>query len=178
MESYSFQTTLPGDYDVVKARVIAALKEQGFGVLTEIDVKATLKTKLDVDFKRYAILGACNPPLAHRALGVDQQVGLMLPCNVIVYENDDGTSTVGRRQPNAIGVGTRSEIRNRTRALDPRKMLSTAAGSRSRGRACSRYPRSTKSPTASQASLAAATAATPISAHSVTAREAVPGTTA
>ena len=92
-------------YDQAVEQTVAALKEQGFGVLTEIDVQATLKKKLDVDFQRYIILGACNPPLAHKALSADLTVGLMLPCNVVVYENLDGTSTVSALNPMAaIGV--------------------------------------------------------------------------
>jgi len=81
-------------YDEVLARVPEALKAEGFGVLTEIDVKETLKKKLDVDFRRYKILGACNPPLAHRALSEELELGIMLPCNVIVYERDGGGATV------------------------------------------------------------------------------------
>ncbi|HSN75575.1 MAG TPA: DUF302 domain-containing protein [Anaerolineae bacterium] len=98
-------TVLTLDYDQALEQTIAALKEQGFGVLTEIDVKATMKTKLDVDFQRYVILGACNPPLAYQALSTDKSVGLMLPCNVVVYDNGDGTSTVSALNPMAaIGV--------------------------------------------------------------------------
>ena len=92
-------------YDQAVEQTVAALKEQGFGVLTEIDVRATLKKKLDADFQPYIILGACNPPLAHRALSVDPTVGLMLPCNVVVYENADGSSTISALNPMAaIGV--------------------------------------------------------------------------
>lgn len=84
---YGFGTTLKGvSFEQALERTAAALKEQGFGVLTEIDVQATLKAKLDVDFRRYKILGACNPPLAHKALSVDGQIGLLLPCNVVVQE--------------------------------------------------------------------------------------------
>jgi uncharacterized protein (DUF302 family) len=78
-------------YEQAVERTTAALKEQGFGVLTEIDVKATLKEKLDVDFRKYVILGACNPPLAHQALGTELEIGLLLPCNVIVYEENGGS---------------------------------------------------------------------------------------
>ena len=86
-------------YEEALQRVTEALKTEGFGVLTEIDVKQTLKNKLDVDFRRYKILGACNPPLAHKALSTALEVGAMLPCNVIVYEGDDGRAVVHAIDP-------------------------------------------------------------------------------
>jgi uncharacterized protein (DUF302 family) len=99
--SYGISVALDMDYGQAVDKTVAALKEPGFGVLTEIDVQVTLKKKLDVDFRPYIILGACNPPLAYRALSAEQQVGLLLPCNVIVFQNDDGTSTVSALNPMA-----------------------------------------------------------------------------
>mgnify|MGYP001581098422 CR=1 FL=1 len=84
-----------------RERITAALKEEGFGILTEIDVAATLKTKLDVTFRPYVILGACNPQLAHRALGAELGVGLLLPCNVCVWE-DDGGAVISIAKPEAL----------------------------------------------------------------------------
>ncbi len=81
-------------YEQVLAEMPELLKSEGFGVLTEIDVKETLKKKIDVDFRRYKILGACNPPLAHQALSTTLEVGVMLPCNVVVHERDGGGTTV------------------------------------------------------------------------------------
>jgi uncharacterized protein (DUF302 family) len=89
-------------YEQTVERLIAALKAEGFGVLTEIDVKATLKRKLDADFRKYVILGACNPPLAHQALTTDLDIGLLLPCNAIVYETDDGGSVVSIIDPMSL----------------------------------------------------------------------------
>lgn len=101
MSSYGMKKATKLSYDDALLRVPEALKSEGFGVLTEIDMKETLKKKLDVDFRRYKILGACNPPLAHRALTSELEVGLMLPCNVIVYEGDDGKATVTAIDPSA-----------------------------------------------------------------------------
>ncbi len=102
---YGFGTTIAAPYGETVERTRAALKEQGFGVLTEIDVRMTMKEKLDVEFRPYVILGACNPPLAHQALSADLGVGLLLPCNVIVYDNQDGTTSVEAMDPEAaLGI--------------------------------------------------------------------------
>lgn len=90
----ALSTALETSFDDAVARTRAALQEQGFGVLTEIDMQATMKTKLDADMERYLILGACNPPLAHRAVELDRQIGLLLPCNVIVREDPSTAGTV------------------------------------------------------------------------------------
>jgi uncharacterized protein (DUF302 family) len=103
--SYGFGRSVDMSYEEAVERITAALKGEGFGVLTEIDVQATLKAKLGVDFRRYVILGACNPPLAHRALSAEREIGLLLPCNVIVYEQDDGQTVVSALNPMvALGV--------------------------------------------------------------------------
>jgi len=88
---YGFSKTVDMPYEQTIEKVTAELKKEGFGVLTSIDVKETLKQKINVDFKKYAILGACNPPIAHRALQEEEELGLLLPCNVIVYEKDGKT---------------------------------------------------------------------------------------
>jgi uncharacterized protein (DUF302 family) len=89
---YGFSKTVDLTYEQAIEKVTAELKKEGFGVLTFIDVKETLKQKINVDFKKYAILGACNPPIAHRALQEEEQLGLLLPCNVIVYEKEGKTN--------------------------------------------------------------------------------------
>lgn len=100
---YGFKTTLSNTTnDSAVERVTAELKKEGFGVLTEIDIKTTLKKKLDVDFRPYVILGACNPELAHRALGSEPHIGLLLPCNVVVQEAADGGVIVSIADPRAM----------------------------------------------------------------------------
>jgi uncharacterized protein (DUF302 family) len=91
---YGISTTVRLSYDQALERTREALGKEGFGVLTEIDVRATLKKKLDADFRRYIILGACNPPLAHKALSAELDIGLLLPCNIVVYEGDDPAQSV------------------------------------------------------------------------------------
>jgi uncharacterized protein (DUF302 family) len=91
MDQIAFTVQLASDYNEALPFIIDSLKAEGFGVITEVDVKTTLKKKLDQDFRRYIILGACNPPLAHKALETDPLVGLVLPCNVTVEENQHGT---------------------------------------------------------------------------------------
>lgn len=103
--SFAITTQVYQDFEQALPRTVAALKEQGFGVLTEVDVRATMQAKLGVDFRRYMILGVCNPPLAHQALSTDLSVGLMLPCTVVVYDNGDGSSTVSAlNAQTAIGI--------------------------------------------------------------------------
>lgn len=96
---YYFEKTTDYTFDKAVERVTEELKKEGFGVLTEIDVRATLKKKLNVDFRKYQILGACNPPFAHRALQAEDKIGAMLPCNVIVQELDNGKTEVAAIDP-------------------------------------------------------------------------------
>ncbi|WP_455380487.1 DUF302 domain-containing protein [Acidihalobacter prosperus] len=100
--AYGFSTTLNADFDQVITRVTEALKTQGFGVLSDIDVSGTLKAKIGVDKKPYRILGACNPQLANQALDTDPDIGLLLPCNVIVRDEGEGKVTVGFMDPKAV----------------------------------------------------------------------------
>lgn len=97
--SYGLRTKVEAPYEDAVSQTKEALKAEGFGVLTEIDVKATLKKKLDVDFRKYVILGACNPSFAYQTLQAETDIGLLLPCNVIVYEADDSTSIVAAVDP-------------------------------------------------------------------------------
>ncbi len=97
--SYTFSKTLEIAFDEAVVKVIDELKKEGFGVLTEIDMKETLKKKLDVDFRKYKILGACNPTFAYEALKSEGEIGTMLPCNVIVQENENGKVMVSAVDP-------------------------------------------------------------------------------
>ena len=100
---YGFTRTFNGvSYEAARTRIEAALKEEGFGVLTAIDVKATLKAKLNVDFANYVILGACNPALAHQALSADPGIGLLLPCNVVVTQDESGNGVVAILDPESM----------------------------------------------------------------------------
>jgi len=89
MAKYGMSSSVSGSFEDVKGKVVTALKAQGFGILTEIDVQKVLKEKLDVDFEPYLILGACNPVFAHQALSADRSIGLLLPCNVVLRQNGD-----------------------------------------------------------------------------------------
>ena len=107
---YGFWTRFSGGFDDAIERVTAELQKEGFGILTEIDVKATLKKKIDVDRRPYKILGACNPQLANRALQAVPDIGLLLPCNVVVRENDDGSVDIGFLDPGMMSTMVEGDI--------------------------------------------------------------------
>ena len=113
---YYIARTIDEPFDVVLAKVVEALRSEGFGVLTDIDVAATLKQKLGVEFRKYRILGACNPPLAHKALATEDKIGVMLPCNVIVRQVTDQRTEVAAIDPraamNRVGNAELAEIAN------------------------------------------------------------------
>ena len=119
---YGYTRVLEGvPFDVAVSRITESLKTEGFGVLTSIDVAGTLKKKLDQDFRRYVILGACNPQLAHRALTADLGVGLLLPCNVTVFEGDRGESVVQVVKPQAMmGIVQNAQLKPVAREADER----------------------------------------------------------
>jgi uncharacterized protein (DUF302 family) len=108
---YGMQTKLDLTFEEALERVMEALKSEGFGVLTRIDIHEKLKEKLGVDFKKYVILGACHPPSAHRALLAEENIGLMLPCNVIVYEKDGATVVAAIRPSSAMGMIDNDELK-------------------------------------------------------------------
>jgi uncharacterized protein (DUF302 family) len=110
MADFRIQKKTTLTFDQALARVTEALKAEGFGVLTQIDVQATLKEKIGADFRRYRILGACNPKLAYRALSTELEVGVMMPCNVIVYEGDDGQVVVSAIDPMATIASTHTGL--------------------------------------------------------------------
>ena len=108
--SYYFTTTLTNtSFDTAIGKVVEELQKEGFGVLTEIDIKSTLKNKLDVDFYNYTILGACNPPFAHKALLAEDKIGVMLPCNVILQEREEGNIEISAVNPLLSMVSVQNE---------------------------------------------------------------------
>lgn len=126
---YGLKVTVKAPYDRAVERATEALKAQGFGILTTIDVRQTLKAKLDRDFRKYVILGACNPPLADRALHAELDIGLLLPCNVIVYEETPTSSVVAAMAPLAAlsMVGENAAVADVAREADRRLRAALSA---------------------------------------------------
>lgn len=112
--NYYFSTVLNSDFDTAIASVTEALKKEGFGVLTEIDVKETFKKKLNLDFPKYRILGACNPQFAYEALQAENKIGAMLPCNVIVQEHENGKVEVSAVDPVASMMAVKNDKLEKT----------------------------------------------------------------
>jgi uncharacterized protein (DUF302 family) len=125
--SLALQTTLSVPYEQAIERITSALKAEGFGVLTEIDVQATLKKKLEADFRKYMILGACNPSLAHRALQTDLDIGLLLPCNVIVYETNSGSTVAAIDPLSMLGIVDNPDLEDVAREARTRLERAIAA---------------------------------------------------
>lgn len=125
--NYYFSTEITGSYKEVLETVIRALAEEGFGILTRIDVRDTLKKKLDVDFRQYTILGACNPPLAHRALQAEDKIGTMLPCNVVVQETPQGTVEAAAVDPVASMLAVENPALHETAAQVRHKLQNVIA---------------------------------------------------
>lgn len=122
--NYGYQRTVNIDFDEVDTKVRETLMEQGFGILTEIDVKQAFKEKLNIDFQRYRILGSCNPPMAHEALTAELEVGMLMPCNVVIWENDDGSVTVSAADAEKLLAVTDADLS--TIAVEANQRLKTA----------------------------------------------------
>ena len=122
--NYGYQRTLKIGFDEVDSKVRETLMVQGFGILTEIDVKEAFKEKLKIDFQRYRILGACNPPLAHKALTAELEVGMLMPCNVVIWENDDGSVTLSAADAESLLSVTDANLNHI--AVDANQRLKTA----------------------------------------------------
>ena len=110
MSAYAFSTTFPGTFERAIERVTEELAKEGFGILTEIDVQATLKKKLDLDGQPYRILGSCNPHLAHQAIAAEPDVGILLPCNVVVREGDEGVVVTFMNPTVVLGITERPDL--------------------------------------------------------------------
>ncbi len=120
---YDMTKVVDGSYEDTIEKVTEELKKVGFGILTTIDVKETLKKKIDADFRKYIILGACNPSLAHRALQSEIEVGLLLPCNVIVYEEGDGRTTVSILNPEMMSEVAKDSAALKEVSSEAKKLL-------------------------------------------------------